>query len=45
LGALVEDLIVVDDGGDTETSVCGGLMGNLAENCGIRGATLMNLSK
>jgi regulator of RNase E activity RraA len=31
------DMIVVDAGGDTETSVCGGLMGGLARNRGIRG--------
>jgi regulator of RNase E activity RraA len=31
------DIIVVDAGGDTETSVCGGLMGGLAKNLGIRG--------
>lgn len=31
------DVIVVDAGGDTETSVCGGLMGGLARNRGIRG--------
>jgi regulator of RNase E activity RraA len=31
------DIIVVDAGGDTETSVCGGLMGGLAKNKGIRG--------
>jgi regulator of RNase E activity RraA len=31
------DVIVVDAGGDTETSVCGGLMGGLAKNRGIRG--------
>lgn len=31
------DIIVVDAGGDTETSVCGGLMGGLAMNRGIRG--------
>jgi 4-hydroxy-4-methyl-2-oxoglutarate aldolase len=31
------DIIVVDAGGDTETSVCGGLMGGLALNRGIRG--------
>jgi 4-hydroxy-4-methyl-2-oxoglutarate aldolase len=31
------DLIVDDAGGDTETSVCGGLMGGLAKNRGIRG--------
>ena len=31
------DIIVVDAGGDTETSVCGGLMGGLAQNRGIRG--------
>lgn len=31
------DLIVVDAGGETETSVCGGLMGGLAKNRGIRG--------
>ena len=32
----VGDIIVVDAGGDTETSVCGGLMGGLAKNRGIR---------
>jgi 4-hydroxy-4-methyl-2-oxoglutarate aldolase len=31
------DIIVVDAGGDTETSICGGLMGGLAKNRGIRG--------
>ena len=31
------DIIVVDAGGDTETSICGGLMGGLALNRGIRG--------
>lgn len=31
------DIIVVDAGGETETSVCGGLMGGLARNRGIRG--------
>ena len=31
------DIIVVDAGGDTEVSVCGGLMGALAKNRGIRG--------
>ncbi|MGE0005697.1 MAG: RraA family protein [Parvibaculaceae bacterium] len=31
------DMIVVDAGGDCETSVCGGLMGGLAKNRGIRG--------
>lgn len=31
------DMIVVDAGGDRETSVCGGLMGGLAKNRGIRG--------
>jgi regulator of RNase E activity RraA len=30
------DIIVVDAGGDTEVSVCGGLMGGLAKNRGIR---------
>jgi len=30
------DVIVVDAGRDTETSVCGGLMGGLAKNRGIR---------
>ncbi len=30
------DIIVVDAGGDTNTSVCGGLMGGLAKNRGIR---------
>ena len=31
------DMIVVDAGGECETSVCGGLMGGLAKNRGIRG--------
>jgi regulator of RNase E activity RraA len=31
------DVIVVDAGGDPNTSVCGGLMGALAQNRGIRG--------
>jgi 4-hydroxy-4-methyl-2-oxoglutarate aldolase len=31
------DMIVVDAGGDRQTSVCGGLMGGLAKNRGIRG--------
>jgi len=31
------DVIVVDAGGDENTSVCGGLMGGLAQNRGIRG--------
>ncbi|RYG89455.1 RraA family protein [Loktanella sp. IMCC34160] len=31
------DVIVVDAGGDLQTSVCGGLMGGLAKNRGIRG--------
>jgi 4-hydroxy-4-methyl-2-oxoglutarate aldolase len=31
------DVIVVDAGGDVNTSVCGGLMGGLAQNRGIRG--------
>ncbi|MBU1176707.1 MAG: RraA family protein [Alphaproteobacteria bacterium] len=31
------DIIVVDAGGDMNTSVCGGLMGGLAMNRGIRG--------
>src|SRR5205085_3742402 len=30
------DVIVVDAGGDTEVSVCGGLIGGLAKNRGIR---------
>lgn len=30
------DIIVVDAGGDLNTSVCGGLMGGLAQNRGIR---------
>ena len=34
------DIIVVDAGGDTETSVCGGLMGGLAKNRGIRGMVI-----
>ncbi len=35
--AQAGDVIVVDAGGDTEVSVCGGLMGGLAKNRGIRG--------
>lgn len=31
------DIILVDAGGDRQTSVCGGLMGGLARNRGIRG--------
>ena len=31
------DVIVVDAGGDLNTSVCGGLMGGLGQNRGIRG--------
>ena len=31
------DVVVVDVGGDLNTSVCGGLMGGLAQNRGIRG--------
>ncbi|TAM57544.1 RraA family protein [bacterium] len=31
------DVLVVDAGGETETSVCGGLMGGLAKNRGIAG--------
>jgi 4-hydroxy-4-methyl-2-oxoglutarate aldolase len=31
------DIIVVDAGGDRQISVCGGLMGGLAKNRGIRG--------
>ncbi|WP_245412794.1 RraA family protein [Oceaniradius stylonematis] len=31
------DVIVIDAGGDPNTSVCGGLMGGLAQNRGIRG--------
>ena len=31
------DVVVVDAGGDLNTSVCGGLMGGLAQNRGIRG--------
>lgn len=34
------DIIVVDAGGDTEVSVCGGLMGGLAKNRGIRGMVI-----
>ena len=33
---LVGDVSVVDAGGDKNTSVCGGLMGGLAQNRGIR---------
>ena len=35
--AQLNDVIVVDAGGDLQTSVCGGLMGGLAQNRGIRG--------
>lgn len=34
------DVIVVDAGGDPNTSVCGGLMGGLAINRGIRGMVI-----
>src|SRR4029453_8803221 len=34
------DIIVVDAGGDRQTSVCGGLMGGLAKNRGIRGMVI-----
>lgn len=34
------DVIVVDAGGDRNTSVCGGLMGGLAINRGIRGMVI-----
>lgn len=34
------DVIVVDAGGDLNTSVCGGLMGGLAQNRGIRGMVI-----
>ncbi|TAM86927.1 RraA family protein [bacterium] len=34
------DVIVVDAGGETETSVCGGLMGGLAKNRGIAGMVI-----
>ena len=34
--AQPNDIIVVDAGGDLQTSVCGGLMGGLAQNRGIR---------
>jgi 4-hydroxy-4-methyl-2-oxoglutarate aldolase len=34
------DVIVVDAGGDPNTSVCGGLMGGLALNRGIRGMVI-----
>lgn len=34
------DVIVVDAGGDINTSVCGGLMGGLAQNRGIRGMVI-----
>lgn len=34
------DVIVVDAGGDRNTSVCGGLMGGLAQNRGIRGMVI-----
>ena len=35
--AQPNDIIVVEAGGDLQTSVCGGLMGGLAQNRGIRG--------
>ena len=34
------DVIVVDAAGETETSVCGGLMGGLARNRGIKGMVI-----
>ncbi|SHO61671.1 Regulator of RNase E activity RraA [Pseudoxanthobacter soli DSM 19599] len=34
------DVIVVDAGGDVNTSVCGALMGGLAQNHGIRGMVI-----
>ena len=34
------DVIVIDAGGDTETSVFGGLMGSLFKNNGIRAAVI-----
>jgi len=34
------DVIVVDAGGETETSVFGGLMGSLFKNCGVQGAVI-----
>jgi regulator of RNase E activity RraA len=34
------DVIVVDAGGDLNTSVCGGLMGGLGQNRGIRGMVI-----
>jgi regulator of RNase E activity RraA len=34
------DVIVVDAGGEMEVSVCGGLMGGLAKNRGIRGMVI-----
>jgi 4-hydroxy-4-methyl-2-oxoglutarate aldolase len=34
------DVIVIDAGGETETSVFGGLMGSLFKNCGVQGAII-----
>ena len=34
------DVVVVDAGGETETSVFGGLMGSLFQNCGVQGAII-----
>lgn len=34
------DVVVVDAGGETETSVFGGLMGSLFRNCGVAGAII-----
>jgi len=34
------DVVVIDAGGETETSVFGGLMGSLFQNCGVQGAII-----
>lgn len=34
------DVVIVDAGGETETSVFGGLMGSLFKNCGVAGAII-----
>lgn len=34
------DVVIVDAGGETETSVFGGLMGSLFQNCGVQGAVI-----
>ncbi len=38
--AQAGDVVVIDAGGETETSVFGGLMGSLFKNCGVAGAVI-----